>query len=144
MVRTRRGKIRWVGWGLVTLVLALTTGCRKREADPAPAPNHSAAHHRRAPNAPPPTDPRFQCDRDDQCVATCALGAVTRAWWKAHGGLYRGCEDGCASKGYMARCVMRACVTFRQVDGTLRRMSECSFRPLPRPRPVPPPDAGGT
>jgi hypothetical protein len=110
----------------------------KKTTDPEPPPTETAAP-RPAPARPTPRDdPRFTCREDRDCVATCALGAVSRAWWRRHGAPYTGCEDGCASKGYFARCIQRACVTFRRHNGTVSRVAHCTFRPLPRPRPRPP------
>ena len=71
------------------------------------------------------TDTRYDCTSDEDCVSTCAYGAVHRRWAPY---LQSACQDGCASKGMQARCVENRCASF---DSKGVRDDRCSSRPAP-------------
>lgn len=75
-------------------------------------------------------DAPYRCARDEDCVTTCRFGAVSRAWWGARdgGGADRGCEDGCASKGLVARCEGGGCATYDTRFGRSQRADDCTRR----------------
>lgn len=102
---------------LVVCLLALSAACSRNAAtsDPATAPLPET----KAAPEPPKTD-RWTCGADADCVLSCAYGAVNRAWADAN--IKQECDDGCASKGIVARCEAGGCVAFR--DGA--RYDGCS------------------
>jgi hypothetical protein len=77
-----------------------------------------------------PVDPEtpYRCARDGDCITTCELGAVSVAWWrmKHPDGAARDCEDGCASKGLVARCEHAICTTYDTRFGDSKRVAECT------------------
>jgi hypothetical protein len=73
------------------------------------------------------------CAKDEDCVPTCKLGAVSREWYVAHELELDdwGCQDGCASKGLVARCQASSCVTIDTTFGKEKPAPECTSKALP-------------
>ena len=71
------------------------------------------------------TETRYECTTDEECVSTCAYGAIHRYWLPY---LQSACQDGCASKGMQARCVEKRCTSFGHRG---KRDNYCSTRPAP-------------
>lgn len=86
--------------------------------------------------APPQTPPvhdtkQWACTNDNDCVQTCALGAVSANWLEANRDA-DDCDDGCSWKGTNVACRDGACATLAD-DGTID--SDCTKRPhVPRAR----------
>jgi hypothetical protein len=73
---------------------------------------------------------QYRCAGDGDCITTCALGAVSAAWYRMNhpDGAARDCEDGCASKGLVARCEHAVCTTYDTRFGGSKRVDECTRR----------------
>lgn len=63
-----------------------------------------------APPAPVDSAQQWACKTDADCTQTCALGAVSTAWIKAHPEA-DGCDDGCGWKYGKQACRDGECVT---------------------------------
>jgi hypothetical protein len=123
----------------VTLVMAF--GCKRSPRAPSAfdgSDNHRAtASAHDAPldgSAADASDLPYRCERDSDCITTCELGAVSAAWWRTNhpDGQSRDCEDGCASKGLVARCEHATCTTFDTRFGGLRRAEDCTHKATAR------------
>jgi hypothetical protein len=115
--------------GLLTLALGCTETSRPSKPSTSPkraerpsgesrvADGLEPASTDRAPDDPTPPDDRIACQHDDDCLASCRHGAVSKAW---HIAAYPGeeaCEDGCANKGTESpRCEAGSCVAYRDGD----------------------------
>lgn len=121
--------------GLVLFALACTPS--RGEHDPPtpeperahepPAPGHDGAGPPKAPEpkAPEPADDsRWTCETDQDCVQTCALGAVSRAWLETSPNA-DDCDDGCGWHHDGVRCQTGECVTLNP-DGSINE--SCTHR----------------
>lgn len=127
----------------VSLLAASISGCsRPRPAPTGLPPDGSstkapltAASDAAVGSAPPPSDPEapYRCVADGDCVTTCRFGALSAAWWRARGvaSADRDCEDGCSSKGLVARCEHGTCATYDTRFGGTKRADDCTRRPVP-------------
>jgi hypothetical protein len=104
-------------------VFAELVGCAK--ADPS-KPSTSASGPSAQPLASSVVASRFDCATDDDCVTSCSRGAVSKSWYLASSAKEEKCEDGCASKGIVARCVASKCAAF---DPHGERVAECTQKP---------------
>lgn len=89
----------------------------------------------RTPIAPPsgtaaPDIGQWACEKRADCTQTCALGAVSLAWLKAHRDADT-CDDGCGWKSTEVDCREGKCVTTNP-DGSVN--DACSFKPYPPPK----------
>lgn len=103
--------------GPVLLVLACAPTRSEREAPPAPsqpeAPPEAKTPDVPEPPAPAPARPdesRWTCETDEDCVQTCALGAVNRGWLEGNPNA-DDCDDGCYWNHDGVRCRDGGCVT---------------------------------
>ncbi len=90
----------------------------------------------RPPDAPTPIDPRYACENNGDCVASCHHGAVAGAWWQTQYPGDEGCEDGCTSKGTEPPiCSNRRCVA-RRNGADDPGCTQVDARPLEGPGPA--------
>lgn len=60
-----------------------------------------------------PTDGRWSCATDADCINSCALGAVAGAWYRRHERSFVECDDGCDNQiSGPPRCIDGGCVAF--------------------------------
>jgi hypothetical protein len=101
------------------------------EPSKAPADPPTAEPPTQKPEAPAPVpadDPRWTCATDEDCVQTCALGAVASTWLQRNRNLDT-CDDGCYWKNDSVACRDGSCVTLT-ADGTID--AACSHVTNPR------------
>jgi hypothetical protein len=101
------------------LLLAATAACGEKRCSRSPSATAAA------PSSPQPApmstqeiqgaeSERTTCGADDDCMASCHHGAVSRAWHKAAYPGEESCEGGCTAKGTEPpRCRGGRCVAYR-------------------------------
>jgi len=93
-----------------------------------------------APAPPPEVEARYACERDEDCLVSCAQGAVSWRWYREALPGGESCEDGCAADGISARCEAGACVATRDDGAGPRPDPSCTRRddapPPERPGPA--------
>jgi hypothetical protein len=58
---------------------------------------------------------RWACQSDDDCMNSCAHGAVNRSWYLGNTGTFSECKDGCANQvSAPPRCIEGSCVAFQR------------------------------
>jgi hypothetical protein len=72
----------------------------------------------------------YRCAADGDCLATCAYGALSRAYVEQNR-IVDDCDDGCAGWGRVARCGGGRCQTTNGPGGGLD--DACTHRPVPGP-----------
>jgi hypothetical protein len=88
-------------------------------------------------DAAPATPGRFDCAADGDCLSSCALGAVNKAWYEAKLPWGETCQDGCANAAMGApRCEQGTCVAYQR-DG--KRADDCTRRDAALPPSAPGP-----
>ena len=109
-------------WWLGPLLLSLA--CTPSRGEPGPPATKAGEDPPKAPETPPtpktpqpPDESRWTCATDQDCVQTCALGAVSATWLEANPSADE-CEDGCGWHVDEVRCQDGGCVTLNP-DGTI-------------------------
>ena len=106
-------------------LIALGSACTPATPPPAPAPAPTQQPSvERLPVEALPVDvppvvtdaDRWRCTKDEDCTQTCALGAVSAAWIKAHPEA-DSCDDGCGWKWGKQACRDNECVTLDENGG---------------------------
>ena len=101
-------------------------------SDASPPPDATVAAGARAEAVAEARAEAYVCASDAECVANCALGAISLRWWRKNRASYSDtCEDGCASKGLVPRCSKGKCTTVKTGDGKERLLGDCTEKPIP-------------
>ena len=65
------------------------------------------------PNAALPTAGKWDCAEDGDCMNSCKMGAVSKAWYDGQAGTLVECDDGCNNQiSGPPRCIDGGCVAF--------------------------------
>jgi hypothetical protein len=95
-------KLAVKAWMLIALLaLAANLDCR---SDKPRSPMDSEARDAGDP---------YGCRRDEDCVLTCANGALNREWSRRHAGKLQMCLDGCEQGADLPRCGKGVCTAMR-------------------------------
>ena len=75
-------------------------------------------------------DPDRTCKVEADCVPTCGLGAVSKAWFSANEKSIRDCMDGCMGWGQTVKCLKHKCTVFEPTGKESTACNSSKYRTL--------------